>query len=78
VGPRAGLNAVAKRKIPSPCGESNSDRPVRSLVTILTELSRFLMGYGSEKKIPWPCSNSKTRPSGPKFMMSVVNALSGY
>jgi hypothetical protein len=26
VGPRAGLDAVANRKIPSPCQESNPDR----------------------------------------------------
>jgi hypothetical protein len=42
VGPRDGLDAVAKRKIPSPCRESNSDRPAFSLVTILTELFRLL------------------------------------
>jgi hypothetical protein len=39
VGPRAGLDAVAKRKIPIPRRESNSYRPARSLVTIPTELS---------------------------------------
>jgi hypothetical protein len=38
VGRRAGLDAVAKRKIPSPCRESNLGRPVRSLVGILSEL----------------------------------------
>jgi hypothetical protein len=36
VGPRAGLNAVAKRKIPNPFRESNPSRPARSLVCILT------------------------------------------
>jgi hypothetical protein len=41
VGPRISLDAVAKRKIPSLCPESNPDRPGRSLVTIPTELSRF-------------------------------------
>jgi hypothetical protein len=30
VGPRAGLDAVVKRKIPSPLRESNPDHPVRS------------------------------------------------
>jgi hypothetical protein len=40
MGPRVGLNAVAKRKIPSPCLESNPDRPARGLVTILSELHR--------------------------------------
>jgi hypothetical protein len=29
--PRAGLDAVAKRKILCPCGESNPSHPVRSL-----------------------------------------------
>jgi hypothetical protein len=38
VDPRAGLDAVARRKNPSPCRESNAGRPARSLVTILTEL----------------------------------------
>jgi hypothetical protein len=41
VRPRAGLDAVAKRKIPSSRRESNperSDRPARSLVAIPTEL----------------------------------------
>jgi len=33
-GPRAGLEAVAKRKIPCPCRESNPGRPAGSLVTI--------------------------------------------
>jgi hypothetical protein len=39
---RAGLYSVAKRKIPTPCRESNSARPARSLVTMLTELSRLI------------------------------------
>jgi hypothetical protein len=38
VGPRVGLNAVSKRKIPSPRRESNPDHPV----TIPTELSRII------------------------------------
>jgi hypothetical protein len=42
VGPRAGLDAVAKRKIPSRCRESNPDRSARSVVTIPTELSSYL------------------------------------
>jgi len=37
VGPRAGLDAEAKRKILSPCRESNSGRPARSLVGIKAE-----------------------------------------
>jgi hypothetical protein len=44
MGPRAGLDAVAKRKKSHHCScrELNSGRPTRSLVTILTELPRFL------------------------------------
>jgi hypothetical protein len=38
VGPRAGLDTVAKGKIPSTCRKLNPYRPSRSLVTILTEL----------------------------------------
>jgi len=37
VSPRVGLEAVAKRKIPNPCLESNSDLPAHSLVAIPTE-----------------------------------------
>jgi hypothetical protein len=42
LGPIAGLDAVANRKILSPCRESNSGCPARSLVAILTELFRFM------------------------------------
>jgi hypothetical protein len=38
VGPRAGLDAVAKRKIPCPSPESKPGRPARSLAIILTEI----------------------------------------
>jgi hypothetical protein len=44
VGPRTGLDAVCKRKLPSSCRESNPDHPdlpARSLVSILTELLRL-------------------------------------
>jgi hypothetical protein len=41
VGPRGGLDTVAKIKVSTPCRESNPDRPACSLVTILTELSRL-------------------------------------
>jgi hypothetical protein len=40
----AGLDAVPKRKLYSPCGESNPGRPARSLVTVLTEISRYILG----------------------------------
>jgi hypothetical protein len=41
MGPRAGLDAVAKKENPCPCRESNPGRPVRCLVTVPTELSRL-------------------------------------
>jgi hypothetical protein len=41
MGPRATLDAVAKRKNPCSYRWSNPDRSGRSLVTILTELSRL-------------------------------------
>jgi hypothetical protein len=43
MGPKPGLDAVAKKEIPIPCRESNPSRPVRSLVTVLTEPSRLLI-----------------------------------
>jgi hypothetical protein len=43
VGPRAGLDILEKRKIFSPCWESNPDsQAVRCLAAILTELSKLL------------------------------------
>jgi len=39
--PRAGLDAVAKRRNPFPCRKSNLGRRARGLVTILTELPRL-------------------------------------
>jgi hypothetical protein len=41
VGPRAGRDAVARRKISSPCQELNPVCPAHSLVYILTELLRL-------------------------------------
>jgi len=38
VGPRVGLDAVARRKILSLCRETNRGDPARSLVSMLTEL----------------------------------------
>jgi len=38
VGPKVGLEAVAKGKIPCPCRKSNPGRPSRRLVTILTDI----------------------------------------
>jgi len=42
VGLRAGLDAVEKRKNPYPCREQEPGRRARSLLTILTEISRLL------------------------------------
>jgi hypothetical protein len=41
VGSIAGPEAVAKRKIPSPCRESKPGRPVHSLVAIPADLCRL-------------------------------------
>jgi hypothetical protein len=41
VTPRAGLDAVARRKYPSTCWESNPSRLARSSVTTLAELPRL-------------------------------------
>jgi len=38
LGPRAGLDAVEKRKNPCPCRESSPGRPPHSLVIVLTKL----------------------------------------
>jgi hypothetical protein len=43
---RAGVNAVARRKIPSPCLELNPGHPAHSLVAILTELPQLPEMYG--------------------------------
>jgi hypothetical protein len=42
VDPRAGLEVVAKREEFLPRREPNPGRPARSLVTVMTEVSRFL------------------------------------
>jgi hypothetical protein len=51
--PRAGLDAMAKRKKSHhcPCRELNAARPARSLVTILTELLRLRPGSRWEDNI---------------------------
>jgi hypothetical protein len=56
VGPRAFLDAVVKRKIPSPCRESNRSRPARSPLTILTELSRLLQNFRTIYKLLTLCT----------------------
>jgi hypothetical protein len=43
VGPRAGLDAVVKRKIPVPYRESNPCRPRHSIVAIPTEMMMMMM-----------------------------------
>jgi hypothetical protein len=45
VSPRAGMDAATKRKNHSPCRESSPTRPARSPVTVLTELSLFLLPH---------------------------------
>jgi hypothetical protein len=60
VGPRTGLDAVARKKNMIPFRELNPDRPARSLVTTLTELLQlhkkkkfnlFLRGHKSLKNM---------------------------
>jgi hypothetical protein len=43
VAPSTCLDAVAKRKIPSPFRKSNPDRPARKVVAIPTDLSRIII-----------------------------------
>jgi hypothetical protein len=38
VGPRAGMDAMVKRKNPCPCRDSKRDHPFRSLVALLMEI----------------------------------------
>jgi hypothetical protein len=52
VGLRDGLDAVAKRKIPSPCRESNPDRPARSLVAMSLNYSSFSLN-SAISEISW-------------------------
>jgi hypothetical protein len=53
VDPRASLDTVEKRKIPSLCRESNPGHPARSLVAIPTEtvVNRDTVNY-SEQSVP--------------------------
>jgi hypothetical protein len=44
--PRAGGEAVERRKIPSPCRELNLGRPARRLITILNEVRLFFSFRG--------------------------------
>jgi len=41
MGYRAGMDAAARRRYPSPCRESNPSRSDYNVVTLLSELSRF-------------------------------------
>jgi hypothetical protein len=56
VGPKAGLDAVAKRKVPCPWQESNSGSPDRSLINIPTELS-WIRYIDEDKNKPNPPDN---------------------
>jgi len=47
LGLRTGLDAVAKEKSHCLCREFNLDRPTRSLVTILSQFPRLILGYKS-------------------------------
>jgi hypothetical protein len=52
VGSRAGLDAVAKRKIPSPCRESKPDNTSCTLTSILPDLLWFdYLGFFLEEML---------------------------
>jgi hypothetical protein len=53
VDPRAGLDAVAKRKKPCPCQALSPSHPLYSIVSILTELSHFFAVYVLPSKKPF-------------------------
>jgi len=49
--PRAGLDAVTKRKVHCPYRDLNPDRPARRLVTIVTKLSRFWQSFNKKTNL---------------------------
>jgi hypothetical protein len=51
MGPRAGVDALSKRKKSLSCRESNAVRPTRCLGTVLTELSRLIVLRGYKSKV---------------------------
>jgi hypothetical protein len=60
MGPRAGLDTVAKVDNLYPCRQTNPGRPVLTLVTTLTELS-FLTDLGLDGRmiLEWVLQNSR-------------------
>jgi hypothetical protein len=74
VGPRAGFDAVAKRKIPSPCRGSKLDRSDRSLakknyLEIICSFSNLILNWS------WPhCRISEANSK--KFVLQ--NVAPGY
>jgi hypothetical protein len=70
MGPRAGLDMVVKRKGPSPCRESNPDRPAHSLVAIPNELPRFLnVVKVNMKSVNVEKNANKQSPTGARIIM---------
>jgi hypothetical protein len=57
MGPRVGLDAVARRKNHGPCWESNRGGPLRSLVTVLPELLRLFSN--TENGSVWTFTSSQ-------------------
>jgi hypothetical protein len=53
VGPRVGLDVVAKIKNPCPCPESNSGHLACSLFTILTELPQLCDAHITQRKLSY-------------------------
>jgi hypothetical protein len=92
VGPRAGLEAVAKeeKSLLCPYGEWNPGRPARNLVTILTELSRLstqyykenfnilnFLGSCNKNKLHSKCGHRTSNGSGKIKMLAGVTAIMG-
>jgi hypothetical protein len=81
LGPRAGLDIVTKRKIPSPCRESNPDHPLgRVLQKLLLKYSRSSLPFMFTRARHWflywaRCIQSKI--SHPVSLRSIL-ILSSY
>jgi hypothetical protein len=64
MGPRVGLDAVVKRKFPSPCRELNLGRPARSPAchtsTSIREFSISLMGTDEDYQMFYNNTNKCT------------------
>jgi hypothetical protein len=76
VGPRPSLDAVTKRKYTRSYQESNSGRPARSLVTVLTELpcSIISLPYTTLCYLKYP-SAANYRTHAPSLFITFIQSL---